>query len=333
MNTRCFADLRIEWDIGNLPVDPFAPVLPLALLESREPDARATSAAADLVIVARLTPAPAPSPAAEGALPVIFHGKTRCFLADAELVLWDGASTLRISSDGRRIDAAVHASSLERVFHFSSVTVMMALLLALRHRGLFHLHAAAAQWPDGETWVIPGESNSGKSTLALAAFSAGARWLSDDALLLRAVDRDVEIVGWARMIRMTAVTADAFPALRPLLTACPPGSARDFEVDPRAAFAGRGQQCVRPPVTLLYPSIASLEHSHVTPLDDAEAFGRTLHACAWVASEHLPRRQEQLDLLARLIDRARAFELHVGTRLLQDPAAAVDEIRQLVKAS
>jgi hypothetical protein len=186
---------------------------------------------------------------------------------------------------------------------------------------------AGACWPDGETWLVPAESGGGKSTLALALFAAGARWLSDDALLLCARGTEVEAIGWARMIRMTSRTATAFPALAPLLTRCPEGSARDFEIDPRSAFPALGQASASSPLTLLFPHNAGTASSTVVPLYRAEAFGRVLHACAWVAAEHLPGRQQQLDLLARLVDRARAFEVAVGSRILTDPSAAVAELQ------
>ncbi|HEX2678448.1 MAG TPA: hypothetical protein VHM19_17470 [Polyangiales bacterium] len=329
-NQRRFAGLCITWDASALSVDPFAPVMPL---DGVEPDREAgNSAPTTLHVRASAAAEPLANPAEQGAIPVLFHGKTRCFLDHGALVLWDGASRLRISPDGHLIEAEVHDSSLEHVFHFSSVSVMMALLLALRHHGLFHLHASACTWPDGQTWVIPGESSSGKSTLALAAFASGARWISDDALLLRvtAGTGTIELAGWARLIRLTTRTADAFPALRPLLTPCPAGSARDFELDPRAAFPGLGSALARPPITLIFPRIAEASTSRITPLDNAEAFGRALHACAWVASEHVPRRTEQLDALARLIAGARAFELHASARVLHDPRGAIDELRALL---
>ncbi len=328
---RRFAGLDIAWDASALPFDPFESALPLQLTPEDAQLAYGTGAStADLVIRATLATAPAPSPELRGAQAMLFHGTTRCFATGDGLVLWDGASTLRICRDGRQIDAQVHSSSLERAFHFSSVTVMMTLLLALRHHGLFHLHAAAARGPDGRTWLVPGESGSGKSTLALAAFGAGAQWLSDDALLLRTVDGALEVVGWARMMRMTSLTATAFPALHSLLERCPQGSAREWEVDPRRAFVGRGLTQARAPFTLLFPRITERGVSSIAALDRAEAFGRILHACAWVASEHVPRRQEQLDALTRLIDGAPAFDLALGTDLLREPGAAIAEITRQI---
>ena len=324
---RRFADLTIEWDRGDLALDPFGPILPL---EVERPPASDHETPADIVIEGRAVSQATPSPAEHGAEPVLYHGSTQCFRRGQELILWDRASTLTIGGDGQHILAHVHASSIEQPFHFSSVTVMMAVLLALRSHGYFHLHAAGARWSDGQTWLVPGESSSGKSTLALSLFAAGASWLSDDALLLRPEREGVEAVGWARPIRMTTATAAAFPHLQPMLVRCAAGSDRDYEVDPREAFSGRALVAGGPPLTLGFPRIAGEPHTRVSELDRAEAFGRILHACAWVASEHLPGRAQQLELLGRLVDTARAFDVAVGSRVLTEPDAVVEVIRQRI---
>jgi len=268
------------------------------------------------------------SPASRGATPVLYHAGTLCFLDASGFWLWDGASRVHVSGDGTAIEAEVHERSFEQSpAYYASVTIMMALLLALRAHGYFHVHACAATWPDGERWLLPAESNAGKSTFGLALFSAGASFLSDDALLLRGSGADVEAIGWPRPMRMTHATAAAFPALAALATPCPPGSARDLEVDPRVAFVGRGVSSMTSPFALLFPGISHQPVSRVRALDRADAFGRLLHACAWVASEHVPRRDDQLELMRRLVDASPAYEVAVGTGMLRDPLAELAAIR------
>jgi len=336
-----FADLVIEWDADGLPMDPIEPILPIepAPMPPIDPDRPA-----DITIRARAVAERTPDPTEAGAQPVLYHGdlevyRTQCFILDGELLLWDRASTFHISADGRQIDVLVHPASIAAGFHFSSVAVIMTVQLALRSFGLYHLHASAAHWPGGETWVVPGESNAGKSTFALALFAAGAHWLSDDALMLRMREHvesrkqgdQIEVVGWGRLMRMTSQTAAAFPAIEPLLTPCPETSARDFEVDPRVAFPGRGDVIGGQPMALLFPRIGKGPDNHVEPLDQAEAFGRILHACAWVACDHLPGREAQLQVLRRMVEDARAFEVTVGARILTDPDAVVTEIRDRLR--
>jgi hypothetical protein len=247
-------------------------------------------------------------------------------------VVWDGASTLRVAPGGKRIEARVHTSSLQRPFAFSSITVTMALLLALRLHGRFHLHAAAARLPGGESWVIAGDSGCGKSTLALGLFHSGAQWIGDDVLLLRSIGSEVEAAGWARKVRVTEQTSRAFPSLAPLLNRCPVESAQRWEIDPRLAFPGRGLLALRTPLTLLLPEVGAGLSSTVRPLDRAEALGRTLHACAWVACEPLPYQRGQLDLLGRMVDRARCFQVSLGRRLLDDPSAELLRIEAFTRS-
>lgn len=326
-----FAGLQIAWDARALPLDPFAAALPLAIAPDAVVSGAFDAGPADVEILARPIDVPAPSPVARGAAPVLFHATTRCFALDGTFVVWDGASELRVSPDGRRIEAHVHASSLEVPFRFSAVTVMMALLLALRAHGLFHLHAGAARMRDGRTWILPGESGAGKSTLALALFTAGAEWLSDDGVLLRASGDEIELVGWTRMLQITNATAEAFPALRPLLGPAPAGSLRDWRLDPRRAFPGRGLATARAPFVLVFPSVGDAEASRVAHLARADALGRALHACAWVATDAHPRRAEQLALFARLVDESPAFDLVGGRGLLRAPEAWVAEIEREVR--
>jgi hypothetical protein len=204
-------------------------------------------------------------------------------------------------------------------------------LLALRSHGLFHLHSACVALDDGTAWAMPGESDAGKSTLALALCSAGATYVSDDAVFLRSAGSGVEVVGYPRMLRMTERTAAAFPRLRPLLAPSPRGSARQLELDPRRAFAGH-LRAVAPVVQVLaFPRAGEAPESQVTPLDRSQGFGRLLHACAWVASEHLPHRAEQLGLLARLSDRARAYDVTVGRQILSEPEAVVADLRRRLR--
>src|SRR3712207_4309751 len=72
----------------------------------------------------------------------------------------------------------------DAVFTFS-------LLELLRHRGLFHLHAAGLT-RDGRGILLAGNTGAGKSTLTVSLVRSGWDFLSDDAVLLRAHAGGVE---------------------------------------------------------------------------------------------------------------------------------------------
>ncbi len=61
---------------------------------------------------------------------------------------------------------------------------LFALLLLLRSRRLYHLHAAAIVSPANELWLVCGAQRAGKTTLTTALGLAGWRPVSDDSLLV-----------------------------------------------------------------------------------------------------------------------------------------------------
>lgn len=61
---------------------------------------------------------------------------------------------------------------------------LFALLLLLRSRQLYHLHAAAIVSPADELWLVCGAQRAGKTTLTTALGLAGWRPVSDDSLLV-----------------------------------------------------------------------------------------------------------------------------------------------------
>ena len=63
---------------------------------------------------------------------------------------------------------------------------LFALLLMLRARGLYHLHAAAAVTPRDKLCLICGPQHAGKSTFVTALGLAGWRPVSDDSLIIGA---------------------------------------------------------------------------------------------------------------------------------------------------
>ena len=68
----------------------------------------------------------------------------------------------------------------------------------------------------------------------------------------------------------------------------------------------------------------------VVALGRSKAFGRVLHAAASVAANRLSGRREQLDLLARLVEKARAFDARVSDRILREPRAVANDLRALI---
>ena len=96
-----------------------------------------------------------------------------------------GAALVQAHTDGRIGVTRLGEVSDDTLRHILLDQVLPRLLA---HRGDFVLHAAAAVLGDSHGIVIAGESGGGKSTLCAALAYDGAQLLTDDGLLLHAVD-------------------------------------------------------------------------------------------------------------------------------------------------
>ncbi len=266
---------------------------------------------------------PAGDAPAVGGRPLFFHGCVQAAELDGGLVLTDGHSTARVAPGGRRIDVSVAPASLRDRHGFEHVFVLIGLVLALRHRGLFHMHAAALVRADGRALLVVGPAGSGKSTLALALLEhGGLDYLGDDTVLLAARPEGIAVLAWPRDFHVADRTAAAFPRLAALLgeADAPPGKRR---LDPRRAFAGRGRQVAAAPALLLIPELTGGAVTTVENVPVADAMGALIESSALVVVDGLPGAAEQLAILARSLDGARCVRVRLGADLLEDPARVV----------
>src|SRR5262249_39557977 len=139
------------------------------------------------------------------------------------LLIWDRTSRVLIPSDGPVTIRAELCAPDREVTPGSSIGMLqLALAVALRREGLFHLHAAALIHPSGASVLVAGGSGAGKPTTTLAMLEAGAAYLGDEFLFLRAAPAGaVEVRAFPREFHLGPRTLAAFPRLLPL--AGPPG--------------------------------------------------------------------------------------------------------------
>jgi hypothetical protein len=95
-----------------------------------------------------------------------------------------GVAAFRVDPQSGHAIGLVSPESLEHPHILANTYALFALLLMLRSRGLYHLHAAATISPDGELWLICGAERSGKTTLTTALGIGGWRPIADDSLLI-----------------------------------------------------------------------------------------------------------------------------------------------------
>jgi hypothetical protein len=266
----------------------------------------------DAEVTIRLRRATAPADT-RGFRPTFHHFGLRALERTGEFLLLEGGSHVRVSSDGRRIDAR-YADGAPR--SFVDVTLFAALALALRHHGLYHLHAGALERGDGRRILVMGGSGAGKTTVTLSLLDPDSRFLGDDALFLAERAGRACLIAFPRPFRLGEATRRAFPRL----PAGPPDAVGKRAVA-LSALPGAGVSAMDAPALVLFPEVTSNATTQTLRLDAGDAFGRALSAGALAVVDGAANVGAQLALLRRLLEGAAAYELRLGADWLAAPGA------------
>lgn len=254
-----------------------------------------------------------------GGEPLYFLGAVQVSVDSRGFALFDGVARADVSLDGATIDARSPAPEhpwLGGLLH-------AALLLALRVRGWFELHAAGALLGGGAVLFV-GDAGVGKTTALFSCVEHGAAFLSDDRVLLRDVER---VLAYPREAHLSDATVAALRSLSdvPLVGPALHGKRRG---DVRARWPERFVSSAARPRALLFPRLSGSPTS-LRALPAADALGGLIEASALVAVRGVPRAAENLTLLGRLADLTPAWTLDLGREALDDPgvvARAVEEV-------
>jgi hypothetical protein len=283
----------------------------------------ATPGPPDLRLVFISSP-PRPRPAGPR---LLYHGILDCHADGDNLVLWDGYSIARIATGGALVEVDVAEESLRDGYLFAHVLLLIALVLALRWRGLFHLHAGALVAPDGRGILVAGGAGAGKSTLTVALLEAGCAYLGDDAVFLSAREGEGAVLALPRPFHIAPRTASAFPRIGALLSdLLPAGEKR--RLDPRLAWPGRERSSMAPPSVLLLPRVSGAATTDVEPVSSAEALGALIESSTLVVVDRLPAGPEHLDVLRRVADGLEALRVESGRDLLEHPKETAMRVLQ-----
>ncbi|MGH9846569.1 MAG: hypothetical protein ACREEM_48340, partial [Blastocatellia bacterium] len=95
-----------------------------------------------------------------------------------------GAAVFRVEPELDRAVGLITPQAFELPHVLANTYTLFPLLLLLRSRRVYHLHAAAVLSPRDELWLLCGSQRSGKTTLTTALGLAGWRPISDDSVLI-----------------------------------------------------------------------------------------------------------------------------------------------------
>lgn len=206
--------------------------------------------------------------------------------------------------------------------------IVLSLLILLRPRGLYLLHAACVMHA-GAGYLISASSNSGKSSIALSLVREGWPYLADDMLLLREEGGEVCAHALGRHFRLAQEAVQRFPEVAAAVPA--QGANVDkLHVDVDAIFPGQFTVQCRPRVLLL-PQIVSRAQSALHPVSTTEALLHLLGQTTILTPD--PKLAERhMHVLKQLIRQVTVLRLEAGRDLYDDPAKAVGLLTPLVDA-
>lgn len=300
--------LAVEGDAG-------APVAAALAPLAAGPDGPAPAVTFHAVAAAGPLPLPGPT--------VFVHPPVRGAREGDAIVVGDATARFVVRPGGARVDATLApeaagaAAPVVQALH-----VPIALAFALRHHGVFHLHAAALA--DGDRAVlVAGDAMAGKTTLCVALLEAGLGALCDDAAYLAGREGAVRVQGVARPFHLRPATARAFPRAAALAGAPDAEGRRDL--DPAAAW-GAPRRGALTPGLLLFPELARTPATRVERIAPADALGRLVEASALVVVDGAARAPEHLSLLGALASGTPAYRVLLGEDLLRAPVRVAHDI-------
>ncbi|MFN2420562.1 MAG: hypothetical protein ABR527_04195 [Gemmatimonadota bacterium] len=203
--------------------------------------------------------------------------------------------------------------------HVREDLLIYSLLLLMRRRGYYGLHASAVI-REGVGYLFVAAGGSGKSTHTYSLVRRGWKYLADDAVFLRCRDGRVEALPLRRDLYLDPALARSFPEVGEHGGVDPHVGKR--RLDMHALFPDRGvESCV--PRLLFFPEITSAKKSRLVPLSPMLAVPRLLAQSLvfTLDSEAIPR---HFEVVSQLASQTESFRLVAGRDLKEDPEQVAD---------
>lgn len=244
------------------------------------------------------------------------HGGLQAWQHERNFYLSDGRSTARMMPAGGQAQIFVHPSLWTAPYVLRKDLIIFTLLILLRHRGGFGLHAAALE-KGGCAVLIVADCGSGKSTLSLSLLRAGWNLISDDSVLLRREGETVEALALRRDFCVNPDAGSHFPEIVDHWERCRLSDDDRRRINVESLYGDRLVSACRPTV-LICPQITGRRNSRLIPIGRAESLLCLIRQSAVVAIDP-PAAAGQIQLLARLVRQTAGYRLWLGTDLLENP--------------
>jgi hypothetical protein len=241
-----------------------------------------------------------------------------------------GTAAFRVDPERDHLEGLITPEALHLPHILANAYTLFPLLLLLRSRGLYHLHAAAVLSPRQELYLICGPQRAGKTTLTTALGLAGWRPISDDSLLLRSINSAAQLSALKKSFHLSDDVLARWGALDSLARhhhylerTCVAGL--EFFGTTELADAGFGRVDY-----ILLPQITGDATSSLLPAPISEAILKLAEQSMFFQlwRTHTER---QWRLLAELARTAVCYRLRAGADILAKPHRAAELLEEVTQ--
>jgi hypothetical protein len=193
---------------------------------------------------------------------------------------------------------------------------LLTPLLFLMHRfGYFEMHAAACVLEE-RGYMFVGPSGSGKTSNLLSLIALGAKYLSDDAVVISPLGGGgVEVRGLRRSFSLKLDYLQHDPELASRATEFIRGAGKR-RIDPRRIWPAQYAPAVRPQVIILC-KIENRPTSEIVPVSKTDALARLIAATPWIAFDQSTA-ADHLRVFCSLVEGCHTFELRAGQDIFRN---------------
>ena len=195
------------------------------------------------------------------------------------------------------------------VLNFREFFLLSPLLFLMRRLGYFEMHAAGCILEE-HGYLFVGPSGSGKTSTVLSLIALGAKYLSDDAIL---ISRPRGNGFAARALRRSFSLKPDYllhdPELAGHATELVYGTGKR-RLDPRQIWPAQYVSVIQPEFVIAC-KLADQETSEIISISKAEALARLVASTPWIAFDQSSA-PDQLGVFCSLAESCRTFELRAG---------------------
>jgi len=243
-----------------------------------------------------------------------------------------GVAAFRVEVETGKIVGLVTPEAMQYPHILANTYALFALLLMLRSRSLYHLHAAAIVSPTGELWLVCGAQRAGKTTLTTALGLAGWRPVSDDSLLVGTDEISAFLTPLKKYFHVSDELFDRWPTLN--------GATKHHHYPDRTCIGGLeffgalelAETRFRKIDHIILPQIVNEPVSRLEPLARSEALLRLAEQSMFFQlwRDHTASQWQWLNELATT---AKCHRLFSAADLLADPRRIARVLDQATASS